>query len=570
VFGKIAIGEQDFAKMRENHYFYIDKTDFIKEWWENGDTVTLITRPRRFGKTLMMNMLYHFFSVSHAGRGDLFEGLAVWKEKDCRMLQGTYPVIFLSFADVKADNYLSAREGILQELTDVYNQNAFVLHSDRLTAQDKEAFIKVNEDMSDMTAARSIKRLSSFLFKYYGKKAVILLDEYDTPMQEAYVNGYWDELADFMRKLFNSTFKTNLYLERGILTGITRVSRESVFSDLNSLAVVTTTSGMYESSFGFTQKEVVHALADFSLQDKAMDVKRWYDGFRFGRCDHIYNPWSVIHYLKYREFAAYWANTSSNRLVADLIQQAGPGIKAAMENLLGSKPLRVIIDEQVVFSQLDENENAIWSLLLACGYLKASEYHLNEKGRKEYVLEIVNFEVYTMFEDMFRNWFASCITAYNDFVRALLSNDVQMMTAYISRVTASVISHFDSGRKPSGKTEPERFFHGLVLGLMADLNDKYMITSNRESGLGRYDVLLEPRGSMDDGIIFEFKVFDPDGESELSDTADAAVKQIIDKNYAAVLEAKHVPKDKIRVYGFAFEGKRVLIHGGYLQELEKQ
>lgn len=566
----VAIGQQDFGTVREKGYFYIDKTRFIKEWWESGDSVTLINRPRRFGKTLTMSMVEKFFSISHAGRADLFEGTEIWEYGEYREQQGTYPVIFLSFADVKETNFQDARKKIGYIIEQLYSQHDFLLEGDLLNEKEKRFFRNVTAEMENYVFSASLKTLSNYLYRYYGKKVIILLDEYDTPMQEAYVNGYWDELADFMRKLFNSTFKTNLYLERGILTGITRVSRESVFSDLNSLAVVTTTSGMYESSFGFTQKEVVHALADFSLQDKAMDVKRWYDGFRFGRCDHIYNPWSVIHYLKYREFAAYWANTSSNRLVADLIQQAGPGIKAAMENLLGSKPLRVIIDEQVVFSQLDENENAIWSLLLACGYLKASEYHLNEKGRKEYVLEIVNFEVYTMFEDMFRNWFASCITAYNDFVRALLSNDVQMMTAYISRVTASVISHFDSGRKPSGKTEPERFFHGLVLGLMADLNDKYMITSNRESGLGRYDVLLEPRGSMDDGIIFEFKVFDPDGESELSDTADAAVKQIIDKNYAAVLEAKHVPKDKIRVYGFAFEGKRVLIHGGYLQELEKQ
>lgn len=567
---KIAIGEQDFGKIVEKNCFYVDKTSFIKEWWENEDTVTLLTRPRRFGKTLMMNTLYYFFSVDHAGRGDLFQRLAVWKEEKFRKIQGTYPVVFLSFADVKADCYLSAREGMIQELTDVYNQFAFIMQSDRLTQQDREAFAKVNEDMSDMTAARALKRLSSLLYKYYGKKAIILLDEYDTPMQEAYVNGYWGQLTEFMRSLLNSTFKSNLYLERGIMTGITRVSKESVFSDLNHLTVVTTTSRMYETCFGFTEEEVVAALEEFSMQDQLADVKRWYDGFLFGRSDNIYNPWSITNFLKFGELTAYWTNTSSNRLVGSLIQKGSAKLKTVMEDLLHGNIFHTVLDEQVVFGQLDDNESAVWSLLLASGYLKTADYKLNQKGKKEYALKIVNFEVLRMFEDLIANWFSSCCAAYNDFIKAVLANDVKTMNAYMNQITVSIISHFDSGKKPSDKTEPERFFHGLVLGLMAELGDKYTISSNRESGFGRYDVLFEPRSDMDDGIIFEFKVFDAEEEAGLADTVRKAIEQVIDKKYAAVLESKGVAKSKIRIYGFAFQGKNVQIDGGYIQELERK
>jgi len=404
-----AIGEQDFSKIIEQDYFYVDKTDFIKEWWENGDTVTLITRPRRFGKTLAMNMLYYFFSADHAERGSLFEGLHIWKEEMYRKLQGTYPVIFLSFANVKADQYAAAREGIIQELVDVYDKYSFLLTSDKLTDRDKEAFRKVTEDMGDMTAARALKRLSDFLLKYYGRRVIILLDEYDTPIQEAYVHGYWEELTEFMRKLMNSTFKTNFSLERGVMTGITRIGKESIFSDLNNLTVVTTTTRLYETAFGFTEGEVYDALTEFGMPDQKDEVKRWYDGFRFGDYDSIYNPWSVINFLKFKEYRTYWANTSSNQLIGNLIQRGSAKIKAVMEDLINGGHFCTDIDEQIVFHQLEKHENAVWSLFLASGYLKIFGYEKKdtEFGREDmrYELMIVNLEVLLLLKRLIRGWF---------------------------------------------------------------------------------------------------------------------------------------------------------------------
>lgn len=565
----VAIGEQDFSKIIENNYFYIDKTYFIKDWWENGDTVTLITRPRRFGKTLTMSMLDCFFSIHHVSRRHLFQNLYIGQQAEYKQLQGTFPVIFLSFANVKADNYETAREGMFQELVDVYDRNAFLLDSDRLTAREKELFQKIKEDMSDMTAARSLLRLSNLLYKHYGKRVLIFMDEYDTPMQEAYVNDYWHPLSEFMKKLMNSTFKTNPALERGMLTGITRVGKESVFSDLNNLAVVTTTTKLYESAFGFTEKEVCHALTEFQLEDKYAQVTRWYDGFRFGTQDHMYNPWSIINFLKFQEFSAYWTNTSSNRLIGSLIQSAGAPVKMVMADLMRGHCFHTSIDEQIVFDDLARNEHAIWSLLLAIGYLKAADYEINVNGKKDYALTIVNFEVRQMFGDLFLSWFSACSYDYNDFIKALLRNEIESMNHYMERIVRTVISSFDAGTKPSEQSQPEKFYHGFVLGLMISLTDRYVITSNRESGFGRSDTLLEPKNHLDDGIIFEFKVLDSRKEKDLEDTANAAIRQIIRKKYAAALETA-CKKERIRIYGFAFRGKELLIKGGYLKEWEAE
>ncbi len=565
-----AVGVQDFGKIIENQIFYVDKTHFIKEWWDSKDDVTLITRPRRFGKTLAMNMLEYFFSVRYEGRSDLFETLAVWEDEAYRKLQGTYPVIFLSFAGVKANNYNDAREGLLQEFVDVYNRYDFLLESDRLSSREKEAFLNVKENMSDMTAARAFLRLSNFLYQYYEKKVIILLDEYDTPIQEAYAGGYWREMTDFMRGLFNYTFKTNPYLERAVMTGITRVSKESIFSDLNNLEVITAASKKYETAFGFTQREVFQALCEFGLSDQADDVKRWYDGFRFGDCDNIYNPWSVIKFLDEKKFAPYWVNTSSNRLIGRLLQKGSPKLKTAFEDLLQGREVCAMFDEQVVFDQLDEDEASVWGFLLAAGYVKIAGYHTIHPGFGTegiaYELRLTNLEIELVFQKLIRGWFSVCGSSYEDFTKAFLLHDVRHMNIFMNRIALATISFFDAGSRASQISEPERFYHGLVLGLMVDLRDRYTITSNRESGFGRYDVLFEPYRDTDDGMILEFKVAEQ-GES-LQDTAKAAIRQIINKRYAAGLEQK-CRKDKIRLYGFAFRGKEVYIDGGYLGELEE-
>ena len=555
----IGIGHQDFETIIQNDCFYIDKTGFIKEWWENRDAVTLITRPRRFGKTLNMSMIQQFFSVDYAGRGDLFEGLSIWKEENYRKLQGTYPVISLSFANVKESLFSDTRKVICQILTDLYRKYDFLLDSECLSDAEQKAYRQISPEMEKYMVSGSLKNLSEYLFRYYRKKVIILLDEYDTPMQEAYVNGYWQELVDFIKGLFNATFKTNPYLDRAIMTGITRVSKESIFSDLNNLTVVTSTSNLYATCFGFTEKEVFDALNKYGMRDKQDDVKRWYDGFTFGKNRDIYNPWSILNYLKTGKLSAYWANTSSNSLAGKLIREGSSNVKTTMEDLLEGKSFHTEIDEQLIFDQLDYRESAIWSLLLASGYLKVEHFSFDENyGREQYDLRLTNREVCMMFERIIKDWFSEYTPAYNEFVKALLTDDLKAMNAYINRVALATFSFFDTGKNPSGD-EPERFYHGFVLGLLVDLRGRYTLTSNRESGFGRYDVLLEPVRLQDDGIILEFKVQDMDEEKELSDTVKSALKQIEDRNYETVLIEKGIPREKIRKYGFAFRGKKVLI-----------
>ena len=560
----VGIGMQDFEKVITNHCFYIDKTDFIRQWWESKDDVTLITRPRRFGKTLNMSMVEQFFSLDYAGRGEIFEGLSIWKDEKYRKLQGTYPVSSLSFANVKERDFQTTREKICQILTNLYVKYQFLRDSAALTDTDRAFFDRILAvEMRDSDATFALYQLSDYLYRYYGKKVIILLDEYDTPMQEAYVNGYWDELASFTRSLFNAAVKTNPCLERAIMTGITRVSKESIFSDLNNLEVVTTTSEKYADSFGFTEQEVFSALEECGLLEEKEQVKRWYDGFIFGEHKDIYNPWSILNFLDKGKFKAYWAHTSSNSLVGKLIRSGNRSIKEKFESLLRGQTIQSPIDEQIVYNQLNGNERAVWSLLLASGYLKVLSFEsyrdIPEGTQPMYELALTNLEVKLMFQDMIRDWFTEAEVDYNDFVKALLLGDKKAMNVYMNRVALSTFSYFDTGNRPSGE-EPERFYHGFVLGLIVDLQNRYFITSNRESGFGRYDVMLEPKDPKeDDGIILEFKVYDPDDEATLKDTVQSAHRQIEEKQYAEQLLARGVPRERIRSYGFAFQGKKVLI-----------
>ena len=526
----VSIGNQGFEDIRINDNFYVDKTAFIKEWWEARDIVTLITRPRRFGKTLNVDMLKCFFSNKYAGRQDLFEGLSIWEEEKYRKLQGEYPVISLSFADVKQTNYIDAVKMIKFIISDAFREYRDIMQSDRFTETDRQRFEMVNPTMDDVTAQRALKELGGYLETYYGRKVILFLDEYDTPMQEAYVGGYWDEFTAFIRSLFNSTFKTNPYLERAIMTGVTRVSKdmsypcqgydlrphqrasflESIFSDLNNLKVITTTSNCYEQCFGFTEPEVFEALDSFGLSSQKQAVKQWYDGFIFGNHKDIYNPWSITNFLGEQKLKAYWAATSSNHLVDRIIRTASSEVKEQMEDLLEGKEVVVTFDEQIVFNQLEQNESAIWSLLMASGYLKPEQVeYRGELMKPWYHLKITNLETRVMFFEMFAGWFQNKDASYSHFMQALVQDDLEAMNYFMNRMTNATFSYFDVGG--DGYQQPEKFYHGFVLGLMAEQTENYVIKSNRE------------------------------------------------RNYDAELLSLGIPEERIRHYGFAFDGKNVLI-----------
>lgn len=556
----IGIGKQSFEDIIQSNCFYIDKTSLIKEWWESEDDITLITRPRRFGKTLNMDMLKCFFSNQYRDQGQLFEGLNIWKEEKYQQLQGTYPVIYLSFADVKQTNYKDAVLKIKKIITDVYQQYIELAGWEGLTEVQVRQFQSVDPYMDDVTAQCALKDLSGYLYRYYEKKVIILLDEFDTPMQEAYIHGYWDEFTAFIRSLFNAAFKTNPYLNRAMMTGITRVSKESIFSDLNNLKVVTTTSEEYATCFGFTQEEVFEALEEFQLAGQKDAVKQWYDGFTFGSQQDIYNPWSITNYLKEKKLLAYWASTSSNGLINRLIQTSKPDVKEFMEELLNEREIVLNFDEQIVFDQLETKENAIWSLMVASGYLKVDK--IEYRGILHvpwYHLKITNLETLGMFSEMFAGWFQNTRSNYNAFIKAMLCGNIKEMNAYMNEVALATFSSFDTGSHPSGRTQPERFYHGFVLGLLVELRDQYEVRSNRESGYGRYDVMLMPRQKNKLAFVLEFKVYDAQEELKLEDTVQSALVQIEEKDYDTELVERGISKSKIRHYGFAFEGKKVLI-----------
>lgn len=565
----VNIGVQRYDRLIEQNQFYIDKTAFIKEWWEEGSTVTLITRPRRFGKTLNMSMLECFFSDRYAGRSDLFEGLSIWSEEKYRELQGTFPVIFMTFANVKAVKYADMEYKITKVIADLYEQNRYLLESGLLSGNEREYYESIKPGMDEKVASDAVRSMVNFMQRFYGKDVIIIFDEYDTPMQEAWLNGYWDEAVDFLRDFFNSTFKTNRSLCRGIITGITRISKESIFSDLNNLEVITTTSDTYATAFGFTEEEVFCALDDVGLGAQKQGVKKWYDGFTFGRYTDIYNPWSIASFIRNKgKYETYWINTSGNGLVNSLVQRGNAGVKQTMEELLQGKSFRAEIDEQIVFSQLEDDENAVWSLLMATGYLKVLKTEPGEcedafgaAGDVWYTLALTNYEVRQMFRRMVKRWFnGSAKMSYNNFIKALLLNDVDAMNDYMNKVAMHSFSSFDIAKGVSDDDAPERFYHGFVLGLMVELSGRYEITSNRESGYGRYDVMLKPVDREKDcAYIIEFKVYKSYKEKTLGETLANAHAQIEEKQYEAGLIEEGFAPGQIRKYGFAFQGKKCLI-----------
>ena len=551
----VGVGIQDFEALRRDQMFYVDKTDFIRQWWESGETTTLITRPRRFGKTLNLSMLNCFFSTFYENRADLFDGLKIWDEKSYHKLQVRFPVIFLSFAGVKGKSFESVFRQMNYGIVELYRRFERIFDMSQFTDKERQDFGRISWDMDTSVAAQSLRLLTDLLYVYYGQKPIILLDEYDTPLQEAYFNGFWDEMVSFVGAFFNHSFKTNPSLGRALLTGITRICKESIFSDLNNIDVVTQMSTKYDTAFGFTEEEVNAGLARVGLRDCQEKVKEWYDGFTFGLRRHMYNPWSVTKFIDAEGiFDTYWANTSNNKLVSSLLQKSSRNMKMAVEQLLEGKALHVEMDEQLDFSQLEYRESAIFSLLYATGYLR-----VDQRNDQEYVLMLTNKEVEIMFRRIIREWFNDMDTGYGDFRKALLHDNIEEMNYYMNMVTLSTFSYFDTGTGRGNIDETERFYHGFVLGLLADLSDQFSIRSNRESGLGRYDIILRAREENGNSYIMEFKVFDRERDENMKACVARALQQIEEKQYETELVADGIARERIRKYGFAFDGKKVLI-----------
>lgn len=562
---KVGIGIQDFSKIRENQCFYVDKTYFIKEWWESGDKATIITRPRRFGKTLNMSMLEQFFSLQYAARNDLFEGLFIWNDENYRKLQGTYPVINLSFANVKEVTLKDAGYRIRQILEEKYIKNYYLMNEDIFSAEEKNYYKQMTGKMKEEDIPKALYYLSYYLYRYYDKKVIILLDEYDTPMLEAQENGYLKELKMLMGSFYDFTFRENPWMEQGIMIGITKVDCKSLFAQSNKLRIADIMCDKYATSFGFTEEEVFAALDRYDLEKEKEKVKQWYDGFVFGNYQSIYNPWCIAKFLDERRYKFYWAETSANSLIEKVFREGSRELKISLSKLLQGEHIWCHINESLFDGSLDDDENSIWRLLVVSGYMKITSKHIDiEDNMQEDLQELafVNLEIKKMFEYMVWRWFNYARSDYEDFVKSMLKNKVEDMEAYLERAVLTIFDYFHKGEE-SIEDKTQRFYYSLVLALMMDLGNQYVFIPYYESGLGRYDVILEPKDVNEKAFILEFKTYDKETEEELEDTIQAAFEQIEEKQYTEMLIHKGILKEKIYKYAFAFVEKRVQIGVSY-------
>ena len=555
----VGLGYQNFLDFVCGKQFYVDKTHFIPEWLASDARITLITRPRRFGKSMLLSTVRTFFDPMYADHPEYFKKLQVWKDKDCRRLFGTIPVISVSFGSCKGNHFEQAMRGVTLGLYNMYVQHEYLRESSRLNEEEKAEYRRIVASFSEQRTEYvevSIQKLCELLYKHYGVFPIILMDEYDTPLLEAYTDGYWDETINTFRQLFHTTFKENDFFYRAIITGVTRISKNSLFSDLNNLEVDTVTCDAYSDCFGFTEQEVMDA---FKCQDidTIRDVKAMYDGFTIGRHQDIYNPWSICNYMRQRELIGYWVNTSSNKLVGDIIRRHPVESKYEIERLMAGEKVHKRINEGITFQYLEGDENSLWSLLLAVGYIKAENIVRSVEGI-ECDVSVTNYEVMAMFKTEILGMFHNGWSAYGRFAEALLAHKMELMNEYLQTITYTSISYFDVADGPKERT-PENFYHGLVLGLIVSLRDRYRIVSNRESGRGRYDIAMYPLQENTDAFIMEFKVQDRKKETNLEQTAKNALQQIVDKNYEADLLAAGVPAERIYKLGFAFAGKDVLV-----------
>ncbi len=553
----LPIGISDFKKIIDGGYAYIDKTLLIQEIVEKGTHVALIPRPRRFGKTLNLSMLRYFFEKGEEDTSYLFKGLNIWKNEKYQTLQGQFPVISISLKDVKHATWEETFKVLRKCIAKEFERHSYILERETLTAREKELYHRIlSEEEDKALIEQTLLLLTEWLHRYHKKQVILLIDEYDTPTHAAYIGKYYNVFIDFIRNWLSAGLKDNFHLERGVLTGILRIAKESIFSGLNNISTFTILSEEFQDKFGLLEPEVKGLLEQCDLSDKLSEISQWYDGYRIGSCPGIYNPWSVLNCIaKKGALSPYWVNTSDNALMKHLIVQGTEDLKADMEELLRGGLVEKTIEEGIVFSQFEQGSSAVWSLLLYSGYLTI---HETPSYGVPCQLRIPNIEVSELYKTMILDWFKTSIHEhkYRMLLSSLISGNIDTFSQLFKEFMISSVSVFDLSSE-----EPEKIYHAFILGILIGLKDQYEVKSNRESGLGRYDVMLIPKDVSKLGILMEFKKVGRFEKMDLEQAVVSALKQIEDRQYAQELLDRGV--NRILYLGFAFEGKDVLIRSKF-------
>ncbi|OVE70753.1 AAA family ATPase [Clostridium diolis] len=555
----IQIGTSDFKKLIEGKNYFVDKSLLIKEFIENSADIILTPRPRRFGKTLNLSMLRYFFDIRTKNETkDLFKDLKIENEKEIMKLQGEYPVIFITFKNQKHLSYDDFKIGIQMLLSNLYKEHEYLLESNNLSEFDKADFKEIISRKAPVGIfSEAISNLMMYMNKHYGKKVMLFIDEYDVPIQESYLRGFYDNMIVLIRNLLTSALKDNPYVEKSLITGILRVVKESIFSGLNNLEVNTLLRKTFNDKFGFTKNEIRELLSYYKHEDDMQSVKKWYNGYIFGG-EVIYNPWSVLNYLKNtREgFMPYWINSSSNDLIKRLLLKGDNNIKLELEELIEGNSINKKIDDSIVMAEVEDSNENIWSFLLMSGYLKAVKTE-NIEGILNCELKIPNKEVLIFYRNLIEKWFKEALTnqKYELMLNTLITGNIKIFAGLFKEFVINNLSYFDI----SGK-EPERVYHAFVLGMLVSLSNEYQVKSNKESGYGRYDVMIIPKDISKIGIIIEFKKIDYFLDDTIEEATKEALRQIEEKNYAQELFQKEV-KNIIKL-AIVFKGKEVRVTQG--------
>ena len=547
----IGIGESDFKILRIKKDYYIDKTKYIKDIIDNRSKVLLITRPRRFGKTLNMSMLRYYFDCTKKDSKELFKGLEIMKQDEKYTSKlGYYPCIYLTLKDAGLQSYELMIMQLRTLLMDIYYENRYLLEEAEMAPGERNTFNKILlAEANEIEIINGIKMLSKIMSTYYNKPVMLFLDEYDVPLQNAYVEGYYEECIKFFKTFYGITFKDNPYLEKTILTGVSRVAKESIFSGANNFHVYTVLDDEFSDDFGITEKEMDKIIDDFEIQDQKEEIKKWYDGYTIGNTEGIYNPWSILNYLTDKKLIPYWVNTSSNDLIK-LILKNSATVKEKIEQLLRDEEIEVPINLETVIVGIEKNEENIWGLLLGTGYLKVTE--IVDLAHGIYKVKIPNYEIKFLFQNIIREWFNDKVIGnnLNTILKDLITLNLEEFEEKFKQLVIEMFSFMDVG-----KNTAENFYHAFVLGMLVGLKDSYYVKSNRESGFGRYDIMLEPKDKNENSFVIEFKVYKEEKEKTIEDTIENAKKQIEERKYAEDLEERGYTK--ITKMVFAFKGKEV-------------